>query len=285
MGNQRNSNIQLHKPYTCNSFTCEATVFFFRFPEMGWDWANLVRWPLIGILYHPRMIDDDECGAVGGMRIGRGNRSIRRKPVTVSLCPPQFPHDQTRARTRAAALGSRRVTAWAMARPCPLKFFFCSRWKSNPGLPTRSPSLYRLSYTGSGEATMLLFTRRPLRTRNNSSSLWSCETPGLLTEFGPFWLLPPSYPQETPQGKKVYEYWGGHISCGRVVGSRIKKNFLGWVKERGGPGSKPGLVIWNLWWTKWHWGRFSPSTSVSPVNLHSNNISTITTTYHPGLVQ
>jgi hypothetical protein len=29
-------------------------------------------------------------------------------------------------------------------------------------------------------------------------------------------------------------------------------------------GSIPGLVKWDLWWTKWHWGRFSPSTSVSP---------------------
>jgi hypothetical protein len=27
------------------------------------------------------MIDDDECGAVGGMRIDRGNRNIRRNPA------------------------------------------------------------------------------------------------------------------------------------------------------------------------------------------------------------
>jgi hypothetical protein len=26
------------------------------------------------------MIDDDECGAVGGMRIGRENQSTQRKP-------------------------------------------------------------------------------------------------------------------------------------------------------------------------------------------------------------
>jgi hypothetical protein len=31
---------------------------------------------------------------------------------------------------------------------------------------------------------------------------------------------------------------------------------------------------WGLWWTKRHWGRFSPSTSVSPVN-HSTNFSII----------
>jgi hypothetical protein len=46
-----------------------------------------------------------------------------------------------------------------------------------------------------------------------------------------------------------------------------------------------GLVMWNLWWTKWRWGRFSPSSSVSLANLHSTNFSTITITYHMGLVQ
>jgi hypothetical protein len=51
---------------------------------------------------------DDACGAVGGMRIGRGKRSTRRKPAPVPLCLPQIPHDLT----RAAAVGSRRLTAW-----------------------------------------------------------------------------------------------------------------------------------------------------------------------------
>jgi hypothetical protein len=32
-------------------------------------------------------------------------------------------------------------------------------------------------------------------------------------------------------------------------------------------------------------GQVSLSTSVSPANLHSTNFSTITLTYHPGLVQ
>jgi hypothetical protein len=60
---------------------------------------------------------DDECGVVGGMRIGRGNRSTRRKPALVPLCLPQIPHDLTWDRTRAAAVGNRRLTVWAMARP------------------------------------------------------------------------------------------------------------------------------------------------------------------------
>jgi hypothetical protein len=33
--------------------------------------------------------------------------------------------------------------------------------------------------------------------------------------------------------------------------------------------------MWGLWWTKRHWGRFSPSTSVSPANHHSTNFSII----------
>jgi hypothetical protein len=62
-----------------------------------------------GLLYQPQMIDDG--GEIDGMKIGRGNRSTRRKPAPVPLCPPQIPHDQTRAQTRAAAVGSQRLTA------------------------------------------------------------------------------------------------------------------------------------------------------------------------------
>jgi hypothetical protein len=59
----------------------------------------------VGLLYQPRMIDDDDYGAVGGMRIGRGNRSTRRKAAPVPL------YDLTWDRTRAAAVGSQRLTA------------------------------------------------------------------------------------------------------------------------------------------------------------------------------
>jgi hypothetical protein len=41
---------------------------------------------------------------------GRGNRSTRGKPAPVPLCPPQTPH-AARTRTRAAAVGSQRLTA------------------------------------------------------------------------------------------------------------------------------------------------------------------------------
>jgi hypothetical protein len=59
------------------------------------------EWP---IALAPGDYDDDE--EFGGMKIGRGNRSTRRKPVPAPLCPPQIPFAQTRTRTRTAAVGS-----------------------------------------------------------------------------------------------------------------------------------------------------------------------------------
>jgi hypothetical protein len=38
-----------------------------------------------GILYQPQMIDDGDCGEIGGVKIGRGNRSTRRKPAPAPL--------------------------------------------------------------------------------------------------------------------------------------------------------------------------------------------------------
>jgi hypothetical protein len=119
---------KLQHEKTANVLTPSYSLFLFdlcstpnksavsHFLAVGWDWVHLVRRPLFGILYQPRMIDD-KFGAVGGMRIGRGSRSTRRKPAPVPLCPPKIPHGLTRAPTRAAAVGSRRLTAWAMARP------------------------------------------------------------------------------------------------------------------------------------------------------------------------
>jgi hypothetical protein len=45
---------------------------------------------------------DYDDGEIGGM-IGRGNRSTRRTPVPVPLCPPQTPH-AARTRTREASV-------------------------------------------------------------------------------------------------------------------------------------------------------------------------------------
>jgi hypothetical protein len=62
----------------------------------------------LGTAALPALGDYDD-GEIGGM-IGRGNRSTRRKPAPMLLCPPQSPH-ACRTRTRAAAVESQRVTA------------------------------------------------------------------------------------------------------------------------------------------------------------------------------
>jgi hypothetical protein len=50
--------------------------------------------------------------------------------------------------------------------------------------------------------------------------------------------------------------------------------------HRGDPNSSPGEVMRDLWWTKWHWGRFYPSTS--PAN-HSTDCCTVIINHHLGL--
>jgi hypothetical protein len=52
----------------------------------------------------------DYDGEIGGMMIGRGNRSTQRKPAPVPLCPPQTPHAAW-TRTGASVVGSQRLTA------------------------------------------------------------------------------------------------------------------------------------------------------------------------------
>jgi hypothetical protein len=37
------------------------------------------------------VLGDYDDGETGGMMIGKGNRSTRRKPAPVPLCPPQAP--------------------------------------------------------------------------------------------------------------------------------------------------------------------------------------------------
>jgi hypothetical protein len=62
--------------------------------------------PLRPIVSYPGDYDDGEIGGI----IGRGNRSTRRKPAPVPLCPLQTPH-AAQTLTRAAAVGSQGLTA------------------------------------------------------------------------------------------------------------------------------------------------------------------------------
>jgi hypothetical protein len=49
----------------------------------------------LGLLYQPRMINDDEYEAIVEWLAG-GNRSTRRKTVPVAICPSQIPYGLTR---------------------------------------------------------------------------------------------------------------------------------------------------------------------------------------------
>jgi hypothetical protein len=74
----------------------------------GWDWIHSVRRPLFGLLYQPRIKDDDDkCGANGGVRV--------RKLAPMPLCPPQIPNYLIWTGTRAAAFGCQRLTVWVTA--------------------------------------------------------------------------------------------------------------------------------------------------------------------------
>jgi hypothetical protein len=68
--------------------TSLSKVFFFNLCG-----GTLVTAATTGLLYQPRMVGDGDCGEIGGMKIGRGNRSTRRKHTPAPLCPPQIPHD------------------------------------------------------------------------------------------------------------------------------------------------------------------------------------------------
>jgi hypothetical protein len=64
--------------------------FFFLVSLGGVRLSPLGTSATVGLLYQPRMIDED-YGEVSGMRIGRGNRSTRRKPATMSTTNTTWP--------------------------------------------------------------------------------------------------------------------------------------------------------------------------------------------------
>jgi hypothetical protein len=53
--------------------------------ELGPLGGSVTEWPIV-----PALGDCDD-GEFGGMKIGRGNRSTRRKPASAPLCPSQIP--------------------------------------------------------------------------------------------------------------------------------------------------------------------------------------------------
>jgi hypothetical protein len=164
---------------------------------MGWGWVHSVLRPLLGPLYQPRMVMIRWVWSIEGMRIGRGERSTRRKSAPV-------PHIQHKFHmTRPGIEPEPRL--WEMTQLTP-----CSRLLLEKVVSPRLPDHERPCHSSGG--------------------------------YSP----------------------ASHCS---------------------GPDSSPGQVMWDFWWTMWHWGRFSQITLVSPVNSHSTDFSIFIIIYHPGLVQ
>jgi hypothetical protein len=62
----------------CSIETYDGIIFDCLFFLISAEGIWVLR-PLTGLLYQPRMIGDGDCGGIGGMKIGRGNRSTRDK--------------------------------------------------------------------------------------------------------------------------------------------------------------------------------------------------------------
>jgi hypothetical protein len=100
------------------TFTEQVWVlFYFVILLSGVRLSPLCTAATTGLLYQSQMIDVGDCGAIYGMKIGKGNLSTRRKRAPVPLCPPQIPQVLHCAPTHAAAVETQWLTAWAIARP------------------------------------------------------------------------------------------------------------------------------------------------------------------------
>jgi hypothetical protein len=99
--------------------------------------------------------------------------------------------------------------------------------------------------------------------------------------FKVYWMAVQLHIWEVPDynhvQENIYHDQGFQLTACHSSGSYIPPS------QHGSPGSIPGQVMRDLWWAKWHWDRFTPSTLVSPAYPHSTKCSIFT--YYPGLVQ
>jgi hypothetical protein len=81
------------KPVRRGEKPTNNSFFLFLVYSGEWDWLHFVRRPLFGLLYQPRMMDD-ECRAVGGKVTGKGKPKYSEKTcpsATLSTTNPAWP--------------------------------------------------------------------------------------------------------------------------------------------------------------------------------------------------
>jgi hypothetical protein len=138
----------------------------FLFMSMGSYYVSKLR-SSTGLVFIPQMIME--------LRVewywqGKPKNSVKKKPVPVPLCPPQFPHGLIRAGTLTSAVRGRRITALVMARP--------RLWSWS--------SLCRLLYFVRGRAMAQVVSRRPFAVKSWVSSCGICgRQSGTETGFSP----------------------------------------------------------------------------------------------------
>jgi hypothetical protein len=80
----------------------------------AWNWVHSARRPLNGLLYLPRVIV--MMDNLVEWRLAGEPKYLEKTCPSATLSTTN-PTCHTRARTRAAAVGSQRLTSWTMARP------------------------------------------------------------------------------------------------------------------------------------------------------------------------
>jgi hypothetical protein len=94
-------------------------MFYFLLLEL-WEVESILGPRGTAAMYWPIVLVPGDCedGEVGGMKFGlQGKSKYSEKTCPGAILSTTNPTCQTRARTRAAAVGSQRLTATAMARP------------------------------------------------------------------------------------------------------------------------------------------------------------------------
>jgi hypothetical protein len=80
--------------------------------------------------------------------------------------------------------------------------------------------------------------------------------------------------QTNNSGKKIYNCKHQEVDYYLILFGHSSGRFSP-ASHSGAQGLILSRIMWDMWWTKWHWSRLFQSTSVSHANSHSTNYSII----------